>query len=66
MVAAQEASDDTPELFVSVWAAIELLEAASRCDNAELARHALDRIVAATAVAPTDWASGSQRGPGRY
>ena len=58
MVAAQEASDDTPELFVSVWAAIELLEAASRCDNAELARHALDRIVAATAVAPTDWASG--------
>ena len=58
MVVAQEASDDTPELFVSVWAAIELLEAASRCDNPDLARHALDRIVAATAVAPTDWASG--------
>ena len=58
MVAAQEASDDTPELFVSVWAAIELLEAASRCDEADLARHALDRIVAATAVAPGDWASG--------
>ena len=56
--AAQEASDDTPELFVSVWAAIELLEAASRCDEAELARGALERIVAATAVAPTDWASG--------
>ena len=58
IVAAQEASDDTPELFVSVWAASELLEAASRCDEADLARHALDRIVAATAVAPGDWASG--------
>jgi DNA-binding CsgD family transcriptional regulator len=58
IVAAQEASDDTPELFVSVWAAIEMLEAASRCDEAELAHDALERIVAATAVAPTDWASG--------
>jgi len=58
LAAAQEASDDTPELFVSVWAAIELLEAASRCDEPELAREALERIVAATAVAPTDWASG--------
>ena len=58
MTAAQEASDDTPELFVSVWAAIELVESASRCDNAELARDALDRVVAATAVARTDWASG--------
>jgi DNA-binding CsgD family transcriptional regulator len=58
VVAAQDASDDTPELFVSVWAAIELLEAASRCGNAELAHDALERIVAATAVAPTDWASG--------
>jgi len=58
IVAAQDASDDTPELFVSVWAAVELLEAASRCDNVELANDALERIVAATAVAPTDWALG--------
>ena len=58
MAAAQEASDDTPELFVSVWAAIELLEAATRCDEPELARAAHERIVAATAVAPTDWALG--------
>jgi DNA-binding CsgD family transcriptional regulator len=55
---AQEASDDTPELFVSVWATVELLEAATRCDEAELARDALERIIAATAVAPTDWALG--------
>src|SRR4051812_39349374 len=55
---AQEASDDTPELFVSVWAASELLEAATRCDETELARSAIGRIAAATAVAPTDWALG--------
>ena len=36
LAAAQEASDDTPELFVSVWAAIELLEAATRSDEPEL------------------------------
>jgi DNA-binding CsgD family transcriptional regulator len=58
MAAAQEASEDTPELFVSVWAAIELLEAATRCDKPELARAAHERIAAATAVAPTDWALG--------
>jgi DNA-binding CsgD family transcriptional regulator len=58
MAAAQAASDDTPELFVSVWAAIELLEAATRSDNPELARAAHERIAAATAVAPTDWALG--------
>jgi DNA-binding CsgD family transcriptional regulator/tetratricopeptide (TPR) repeat protein len=58
MAAAQEASDDTPELFVSVWAAIEMLEAATRSEELELARTALERITAATAVAPTDWARG--------
>jgi DNA-binding CsgD family transcriptional regulator len=57
-VAAQEATDDTPELFVSVWAAIEQLEAATRSDQPELARAAHERIVAGTAVAPTDWALG--------
>ena len=53
--------------------AIELLEAARRCDEPELARDALERIVAATAVAPTDWALGdrgalpgaAERGRGR-
>ena len=41
MAAAQEASDDTPELFVSVWAAIELLEAATRSDEAGAGARAL-------------------------
>ncbi len=58
MAAAQEASQDTPELFVSVWAAIELVEAAIRSDEPELARVAQERIAAAAAVAPTDWALG--------
>jgi DNA-binding CsgD family transcriptional regulator len=60
LAAAQEASDDTPELFVSVWAAIELLESATRCDKPEVAHAALERIAAATAVAPTNWALGIQ------
>jgi ATP/maltotriose-dependent transcriptional regulator MalT len=60
LVAAAEASDDTPELFVAVWAAVELLEAATRSGNREAASRALERIVAGTSVAPTDWALGIQ------
>jgi DNA-binding CsgD family transcriptional regulator len=56
--AAAQATEDTPELFVAVWAAIELLEASIRSGDADAADHALRRIVAATAVAPTDWALG--------
>jgi DNA-binding CsgD family transcriptional regulator len=58
MVAALAASDDTPELFVSVWAELELLEAATRSEKPELARAAHERIAGATAVAPTDWGLG--------
>jgi len=58
LTAAEEASEDTPELFVAVWAAIELLEAATRSDKSGAANRAFERIVAATAVAPTDWALG--------
>ena len=58
LAAAEEASDDTPELFVAVWAAVEALEAAVRCGEREAADRALERIVAATSVAPTDWALG--------
>ena len=58
LACAREASDDTPELFVAIWAAIELLEAATRCEEAEVARDALDRVVAAAEVARTDWALG--------
>jgi DNA-binding CsgD family transcriptional regulator len=58
MASAQDASDDTPELFVSVWAATEWLEAAIRCDERPLARRALERIFAGTGVARSDWALG--------
>jgi DNA-binding CsgD family transcriptional regulator len=60
LVAAEDASEDTPELFVAVWAAVELLEAASRSGKPDVADRALERIVAATSVAPTDWALGIQ------
>jgi DNA-binding CsgD family transcriptional regulator len=58
MTAAERASDDTPELFVAVWAAIELLEAATRSNAPQAANRAFARIMAATAVAPTEWARG--------
>ena len=58
LAAAEEASDDTPELFVAVWAAIELLEAATRSGRPEVAERAYERILAATSVASTDWALG--------
>src|SRR5215210_4435413 len=52
---AQDASNDGPEeLFTSAWRAMELLEAATRCDNREVAGIALECIVAATAFAHTD------------
>ncbi len=56
--AARHASDDTPELFVSVWATAELIEAATRSGETELATGALERINEATAVADNDWALG--------
>jgi ATP/maltotriose-dependent transcriptional regulator MalT len=60
LTAAKQASDDTPELFVAIWAEIERLEAATRSEKPEEAGRALDRIVAATSVAPTEWALGVQ------
>jgi ATP/maltotriose-dependent transcriptional regulator MalT len=58
MAAAEEASNDTPELFVAVWAAAELLEAATRSHEPQAANRALERIVAASSVASSDWAVG--------
>jgi DNA-binding CsgD family transcriptional regulator len=58
LAAARLASNDTPELFVSVWASVELIEAATRVEEHELAGEALDRVEMATAVAEVDWAAG--------
>ncbi len=56
--AAQDAAEDTPELFVSAWSLSELIEAATRSGKTELARDALDRLVAHTHASGTDWGLG--------
>jgi tetratricopeptide (TPR) repeat protein len=59
LTAAQQASNDNPEdLFGSAWSTPELLEAANRTGNAELARVALERILAVTEFSSTDSARG--------
>jgi DNA-binding CsgD family transcriptional regulator len=58
LAVAQDASDDTPELFVSAWALSELVEAAARSEDMARARGALDRLAEATSAAETDWGLG--------
>jgi DNA-binding CsgD family transcriptional regulator/tetratricopeptide (TPR) repeat protein len=56
--AAVQASEETPGLFIAMWALSELIEAATRTSNAELARHALARLGEQSRDAGTDWALG--------
>jgi DNA-binding CsgD family transcriptional regulator len=58
MAAARQASEVTPELFVSVWALPELIEAAIRSGNAELAAAALGRLTESANASATDWGLG--------
>ena len=58
VTAAQEASEETPELFLAMWASIELVEAATRTKNGDLAQAALGRLGAQTAATETEWALG--------
>jgi DNA-binding CsgD family transcriptional regulator len=58
VVAATEASDDTPELFVSRWALSELIEAATRVGDTELAAQALTRLGEHTRASHVEWALG--------
>jgi DNA-binding CsgD family transcriptional regulator len=60
VAAARDAITDRPqELFgPPVWTAVEVVEAATRSDNPDAARIALERIVAATAFSGTDSALG--------
>jgi DNA-binding CsgD family transcriptional regulator len=58
LAAAQQASEVTPELFIAVWALPELIEAAIRSGNADLAPAALERLVASADAGATDWALG--------
>ncbi len=58
VASAVEATEHTPELFVASWALSELVEAATRTENVELARRALDRLVEHTELVDTEWALG--------
>jgi DNA-binding CsgD family transcriptional regulator len=56
--AARQATSNTFEYWVSAWALPELVEAALRAGDAELARYALERLVETTQPAGTDFALG--------
>ena len=58
LAAAVEASEHTPELYIASWALSELIEAATRTENAELADGALARLGEQTEACDTDWALG--------
>jgi DNA-binding CsgD family transcriptional regulator len=55
---AQDASDDMPDLVVSMWALIELVEAAARSGEMELAQSAVDRLAGRNDASANDWSHG--------
>jgi len=55
---AQQAAEQAPELFESMWALAELIEAASRTGQTGLASDALARLAEATSIGQTDWGQG--------
>jgi DNA-binding CsgD family transcriptional regulator len=58
LVAARQASDAAPELFISHWALAELVEAGVRSGNQALAAQALERLVGAPSASGTEWGLG--------
>jgi DNA-binding CsgD family transcriptional regulator len=56
---ARQAAEQAPELYVSMWALPELIEAASRTGQTRLAAGALGRLAEATSIGQTDWAQGT-------
>ena len=58
LTAAQRASSDPLDLYPSMWALPELVEAATRCGETEIARNALERLAATTQPAGTDFGLG--------
>ena len=55
---AQQAAEQAPELFISMWALPELIEAASRTGQTALAAGALGRLAEATSTGQSDWGQG--------
>jgi DNA-binding CsgD family transcriptional regulator len=58
LAAAQEASQDRPSLYMSIWALPELIEAAARCGNSQLAAEPLERLAETTQAGGTDFGLG--------
>jgi DNA-binding CsgD family transcriptional regulator/tetratricopeptide (TPR) repeat protein len=58
LAAARQATEDTLEPFISPFALPELVEAAARIGNAELAGDALERLAGTTQPSGTDFALG--------
>jgi DNA-binding CsgD family transcriptional regulator len=56
--AAQRASENPNELVFSLWAAVELIEAATRSGLPEQAADALERVSDSTQASGSDWALG--------
>jgi DNA-binding CsgD family transcriptional regulator len=58
LAAASKASEDMPQLHVAMWALSELIEAATRTGNNELAQRALVRLHEQTVDIDSDWGRG--------
>jgi tetratricopeptide (TPR) repeat protein len=58
LAAAQRASNETPELFLSAWALPELIVASSRTGKERLATDALERLAESTSAVDADWGLG--------
>jgi len=58
LAAAQRAGEDPHEQLFSTWAAVELIEAATRGGMPEQAAGALERLSRSTGASGTDWALG--------
>src|SRR5215217_2745518 len=60
LASARRAAEETPQLQFSTWASIELVEAAVRTGEPDVAAAALEQVTAATAPSNTDWGRGVQ------
>jgi DNA-binding CsgD family transcriptional regulator len=58
LAAAQYASQEPPALYMSMWALPELVEAAARCGNSQIAAEALERLAETTRPGGTDFGLG--------
>jgi ATP/maltotriose-dependent transcriptional regulator MalT len=58
LAAARQASEETPGLYLSMWALPELIEAAARGGNTRTARDALARLAETTRTSGTEFGQG--------